>query len=1079
MKKYFILVLIALNYLSINGQNDAYWLRYPSISPDGSTIVFSYHGNLYSVDANGGNAVAITTGDAYDGYPVWSHDGKTIAFASDRYGNFDVYTMSAQGGKPTRLTYNSANDFPYDFTIDNKYVLFGSGRDAPASSVRFPSPRLFLNLYNIPVLGGRPILVSAAGAESAHYNNDGTKIIFQDRKGYEDDFRKHHTSSVTRDIWIFDIKNNTYKQISDFKGEDREPVFNNDGSSVFYLNEKSGTQNLYKRALETNNEMALTNFKDFPVRHLSIAKDNTMAFSWKGDIYTISEGSEPKKLSIKVRDDSAYETFKNIDISDVSEFKVSPNGKEIAFVNRGEVFVTGVDDSRTKRITNTPQQERMINWSPDGKTLLFSGENDTSWDIYKATILRPEETYFYVSTIIKIEPLIATMSEEYQPEFSPDGKKVAYVKDRNILKVLDLESKKEVTVLPEGHNYSYSDGDWGFQWSPDSKWLFVSDQKGYGFDTNTALLKADGTGEFIYPVNSGFGESGATWALDGKMMVYKSSRDGEKSLAVNGSSESDIYAVFFDQKAFDTYNLSKEEYDLFKEQEEKDKKDLEENENDVKKDKKNKIDKKVENLKINLNNLDYRKVKLTINSSHISGYALNKDASKLFYLSKFEKGYDVWVTEPRTKKTKILAKLGGSPSGIQISDDDKILFLSNKGKLVKVDAESGKITGVKIEGDMVLDPSGERQYIFEHAWRQVKEKFYDPNLHGIDWKMYHDEYAKFLPHINNNYDFQQLLSELLGELNASHTGGRYTHRAKNGDITASLGLLFDEKYTGKGIKISEVLSGGPLDTANSKVKRGDVILKINNKEVKADDNWNKYLNNITNKNILLTLTDGNVIFEEKTKPVSKRTQTRLMYKRWVKIMEHKVDSLSGGKLGYVHVKSMDDGSFREVYDNVMGKNKEKKALVVDTRFNGGGWLHDDLNTFLSGTLYLKLAPQGNLLKGGESLTRWTKPSIVIMSESNYSDAYIFPYIYKQNGIGKLVGMPVPGTGTAVWWERQIDPTIVFGIPMIATIGAEGRPTENLQVNPDIEVKLPYNDFLNGKDSQLQAAVSELLLEIKD
>ncbi|WP_198027639.1 S41 family peptidase [Seonamhaeicola sp. S2-3] len=1047
--------------------------------PDGSTIVFSYHGNLYSVDANGGNAVAITTGDAYDGYPVWSHDGKTIAFASDRYGNFDVYTMSAQGGKPTRLTYNSANDFPYDFTIDNKYVLFGSGRDAPASSVRFPSPRLFLNLYNIPVQGGRPILVSAAGAESAHYNNDGTKIIFQDRKGYEDDFRKHHTSSVTRDIWIFDIKNNTYKQISDFKGEDREPVFNNDGSSVFYLNEKSGTQNLYKRVLETNNEIALTNFKDFPVRHLSIAKDNTMAFSWKGEIYTISEGSEPKKLSIKVRDDSAYETFKNIDISDVSEFKVSPNGKEIAFVNRGEVFVTGVDDSRTKRITNTPQQERMINWSPDGKTLLFSGENDTSWDIYKATILRPEETYFYASTIVKIEPLIATMSEEYQPEFSPDGKKVAYVKDRNILKVLDLESKKEVTVLPEGHNYSYSDGDWGFQWSPDSKWLFVSDQKGYGFDTNTALLKADGTGEFIYPVNSGFGESGATWALDGKMMVYKSSRDGEKSLAVNGSSESDIYAVFFDQKAFDTYNLSKEEYDLFKEQEEKDKKDLEENEKDVKKDKKNKIDKKVEDLKINLNNLDYRKVKLTINSSHISGYALNKDASKLFYLSKFEKGYDVWVTEPRTKKTKILAKLGGSPSGIQISNDDKILFLSNKGKLVKVDAESGKITGVKIDGDMVLNPSGERQYIFEHAWRQVKEKFYDPNLHGIDWKMYHDEYVKFLPHINNNYDFQQLLSELLGELNASHTGGRYTHRAKNGDITASLGLLFDEKYTGEGIKISEVLSGGPLDNANSKVKRGDVILKINNKEVKADDNWNKYLNNITNKNILLTLTDGNVIFEEKTKPVSMSTQARLMYKRWVKIMEHKVDSLSGGKLGYVHVKGMDDDSFREVYDNVMGKNKEKKALVVDTRFNGGGWLHDDLNTFLSGTLYLKLAPQGNLLKGGESLTRWTKPSIVIMSESNYSDAYIFPYIYKQNGIGKLVGMPVPGTGTAVWWERQIDPTIVFGIPMIATIGAEGRPTENLQVNPDIEVKLLYNDFLNGKDSQLQAAVSELLSEIKD
>lgn len=1082
MKKCFIIALFFLNYLSIQAQDEAKWLRNPCISPDGSTIVFSYHGNLYYVNANGGDAVAITTGDAYDGYPIYSHDGKTIAFASDRYGNFDVFTIPAQGGMPTRLTFNSANDFPNDFTIDDKEVLFGSGREAPAASVRFPSPRLFLNLYKIPVKGGRPILVSAAGAESARYNQDGTKIVFQDRKGYEDDLRKHHVSSVTRDIWIFDINKNTYTQISDFVGEDREPVFNNDASSVYYLNEKNGTQNLYKMDLSSKKDMLLTNFKDFPVRHLSISKNNKMAFTWKGAIYTFSEGGEPKKISIKVKDDSAYETIKNVDINDVSEFKVSPNGKEIAFVNRGEVFVTGVDDSRTKRITNTPEQERMVNWSPDGKTLLFSGEHNNSWNIYKVTLTRPEETYFYASTTLKTEALKATSAEEYQPKYAPDGKKVAYVKDRNTLQVLDLESKNEVTILPEGHNYSYSDGDWDFEWSPDSKWLFVSDQKGFAFTSNTALLKADGTGEFVYPVNSGFGENAPQWALDGKMMVYVSSRDGEKSLAVNGSSESDIYAVFFDKKAYDTYKLSKEEFELFKEKEKESKKDSEEKESDKKKDKKgdkDSKDKKVEDLKINLDNLDYRKIKLTINSSSIGGYVLNKDASKLYYLSEFEKGYDVWVTEPRTKETKILAKLGGSPSGIEISDDDKTLFLSNNGQLIKLDADNGKTTGIKIDGDMLLDASGERQYIFEHAWLQVKKKFYDPNIHGIDWQMYHDEYAKFLPYINNNYDFQQLLSEILGELNASHTGGRYSHRAKNGDVTASLGLLIDENYTGNGIKISEVLSGGPLDNAESKIKKGDIILKINNEEIKADDNWNKYLNNINDKNILLTIKNGTTVFDEKVQPVSMGMQSELMYKRWVKLMEHKVDSLSNGKLGYVHVRGMNDGSFREVFDNVMGKNIDKKALVVDTRFNGGGWLHDDLNTFLSGNLYLKLAPQGNMLKGGESLTRWTKPSIVIMSESNYSDAYIFPYIYKQNGIGKLVGTPVPGTGTAVWWERQIDPTIVFGIPMIATIGAEGRPTENLQVNPDILVPLPYNDFLNGKDPQLQTAVKELLSEIKE
>jgi tricorn protease len=1082
MRKSFITLLMCLSYFGLNAQEDASWLRFPSISPDGSTVVFSYHGNLYTVDVTGGKALAITTGDAYDNYPVWSHDGKTIAFASDRHGNFDVYTMPSNGGMPVRLTFNSANDYPMDFTPDNNAVLFGSGREAPAASVRFPSPRLFLNMYTIPANGGRPILVSSAGAESAQYDGSGTRIVFQDRKGYEDDLRKHHVSSVTRDIWIFDIEKNTYTQVSDFVGEDREPVFSNIGNAIFYLNEKNGTQNLYKKDLETNSENRLTNFEDFPVRHLSISKNNTLAFTWKGDIYTMIEGNQPNKISVSVLDDSAYETVKNVSISDVNEFEVSPNGKEIAFVNRGEIFVTGVDDSRTKRITNTPEQERMVNWSPDGKTLLFSGEHNGSWNIYKATLDRPEETYFYASTTVKVEPLKSTLAEEYQPKFSPDGKKVAYVKDRNILQVLDLDSKKEVTVLPEGHNYSYSDGDWGFEWSPDSKWLFVSDERGYIFNTVTALLKADGTGEFIYPVNSGFGESRPKWALDGKMMTYTSSRDGEKSLAVNGSSESDIYAVFFDQEAYDTYMLSEEEFKLLEEKKDESKKEDEEDKNDdksSKKGKKDKTEKKVEDLKLNLNNLDYRKIKLTINSSSISDYAFNKDASKLYYLSRFEKGYDVWETEPRTKKTKILAKLGGSPSGMYISDDDKTLFLSNRGKIVKVDTKSGKVTNVKIDGDMLLDTAGERNYIFEHTWLQVKKKFYDPNIHGIDWQMYHDEYAKFLPYINNNYDFQQLLSEILGELNASHTGGRYSPRSNNGDTTASLGLLFDENYSGKGIKVTEVLSGGPLDNAKSKIKKGAVILKINNQEINANDNWNKYLNNIIDKNVLLTVQDGNITFDEVMKPVSMRTQSMLMYMRWVKMMEEKVATLSNGELGYVHVRGMNDGSFREVFDKVMGKNIDKKALVVDTRFNGGGWLHDDLNTFLSGNLYLQLAPQGNLLKGGESLTRWTKPSIVVMSESNYSDAYIFPYIYKQNGIGKLVGMPVPGTGTAVWWERQIDPTIVFGIPMIATIGAEGRPTENLQVNPDIEVPLPYNDFLNGKDPQIEVAVKELLSEVKE
>ena len=1068
MKQSLLAIAACFLVISAIAQSTPLWLRYPAISPDGKTIAFGYKGDIYRVDASGGTAVPLTIHEAQDMMPVWSHDGKYIAFASDRYGNFDVFIMPATGGTPTRLTYNSANDYPYDFSPDDSKVIFGSGRNAPAASVRF-STKLFQNLYSVNVNGGRPVLISAAGMENAHYNSKGSQIVFQDRKGYEDGWRKHHTSAVTRDIWVMDVKANTYRKISGFEGEDREPVFSSDDQFIYYLSEKNGNQNIYKTpVLQKMAEVQLTQFKNNPVRHLSRSGDNTLCFSQDGEIYTLKENGSPQKLAIHIYNDGRNGVEKNVPINgNVTEFALSPNGKEIAFVTRGEIFVTSVEGGQTKRITNTPQQERMVQWNPDGRSLLYAAERNNNWDIYQTSITRKEEPYFYASTVLKEEPLIATTKEEFQPRYSPDGKEIAYIEERNILKVYNVASKQTRTLLPEGHNHSYSDGDWDFQWSPDGNWIITDDQNGYFFASNAALIKADGSQPIVYPISSGFGEGNNKWGMDGKLYTWVSDREGRKSLANQGSRELDVYGVFFDKDAYDRFKLSKEDFALLKEKEEKEKKADS-----------SKTAKKTP-LKLDLDNLDDRKVRFTINSSSLSDYVLNNDGSKLFYLAAFEKGYDLWVTEPRTRETKILAKLGGSPSGIEISKDGKSLFLSNNGSLVKVDAESGKVTPVGISGEMVLNAAAERAYIFEHAWRQVEKKFYDPKLHGVDWKMYKETYARFLPHISNNYDFQELLSEMLGELNASHTGGRYSPQMPNADITASLGLLYDETYTGNGLKVTEIISGGPLDKAGSKLKAGYIIEKIDGEAITDNIDWAKLLNRKAGKNTLLSIYDpAGSRWEETVKPIGNSEEGVLMYKRWVNRMNAMVNKLSNGKIGYVHVQGMNDGSGREVYDKVLGKNLEKAALIVDTRFNGGGWLHDDLNTFLSGKTYLRFAPQGNLLKGGEPLGRWQKPSCVLTSESNYSDAFIFPYIYKQNGLGKLIGMPVAGTGTAVWWETQIDPTMVFGIPMVATIGKENRPTENLQVEPDIRVPLPYEDFLNGKDDQLEAAVKEMLKEVQ-
>jgi tricorn protease len=376
---------------------------------------------------------------------------------------------------------------------------------------------------------------------------------------------------------------------------------------------------------------------------------------------------------------------------------------------------------------------------------------------------------------------------------------------------------------------------------------------------------------------------------------------------------------------------------------------------------------------------------------------------------------------------------------------------------------------------MAIDYPGEREYMFEHVWRQVREKFYDPRLHGLDWEFYKNEYKKFLPYINNNYDFSEMLSEMLGELNASHTGSGYRHSDESGDKTASLGVLFDWDHRGDGLKVAEVLAKGPLDNAETRVTDGVIIEQINGRAILADESFFPLLNHLEGKPTRLTLLDpeSGDRWEETIKPISFGKQNALLYDRWIKTMREKTEELSEGRLGYVHVRSMNSESFRVAYSEILGRNHDKEAVIVDTRFNGGGWLHNDLAVLLSGQKYVELWPNGKYY-GVEPMNQWTKPSVVLIGESNYSDAHFFPYTYKTLEIGKTVGMPVPGTATAVWWETLLDPTVYFGIPQVGIKDLDGNYLENQQLEPDIRQQNDYDKVVNGIDQQLERAVDYLL-----
>lgn len=1064
--------------VAAQAQTEALWLRYPAISPDGKTIAFCYQGDLWRVDAAGGAATLLTTSEAYESNPVWSHDGKWIAFASDRHGNNDVYLMPATGGPATRLTENSANDVPSDFTPDGKAVVFSSYRVSSAGDRQFPSG-IFPQLYQVSVAGGEALRIMSTTALNARFSPDGKQLAYTDVKGYEDVFRKHHTSSVTRDIWRYDLASKQYTKLSTFIGENREPVYSSDGRTIYFLSEQNGSFNVFKMSAAGGTSTAVTSLSKSPVRYLSASNDGLFCFAFRGQLYTMRDGGQPQPLMVTTAMDRRFTTARTVSVKgDASEMSPSPNGKEVVFVKRGEVFVTSVKEGTTRRITNTPEQERSASFSPDGRSILYAGERNGSWNIYRTSLTRKEESYFFNATVLQEEPLIATPAEEFQPVWSPDGKEVAYLEERTAVKVYNLADKKSRTVLPADRNYSYSDGDQYFSWSPDSKWLLVQFLEDKQWIQQCGLVSAKGDQPVINLTKSGYGGGHPRWALDGQAMIWFSGRDGYKSQASWGGQQ-DVYAMFFTQAAMDTFNLSKEDFELLQDAKkdggDKGQKEGKEAKEDAgKKNKKTAKDSTVAPLKFELDGLEDRTVRLTVNSADMADAVLSKDGTKLYYLASFEKGFDLWQTDLRSKETKILAKMGTeNPGELWMDKEGKTLFLLNNGGISTVNLEKGEVKAVGINGEMTLNETAERNYLFEHVWRQVQKKFYRKDLQGVDWDGYKNEYAKYLPYINNDHDFADLLSEMLGELNASHTGARYRKSDPEGDRTACLGLIYAND-TAPGLTIAEVLDRSPVVKSGSNIKAGTVIEKINGQAINSKQDPAALLNRKVGDNMLLSLFDPKTgkRWDETVKPIDRGAENELLYRRWTERNRHSVDSLSHGKIGYVHVRGMNVESFKTVYADVLGKFNDKEAIIVDTRFNGGGWLHDDLATFLSGHVYIHVLPRGQDL-GTEPMFKWSKPSAVLMNECNYSDAHMFPFTYKALGIGKLVGMPVPGTGTAVWWETMQN-GVVFGIPEVGMVDNKGNYLENQELEPDVRQANDPALLSNGVDQQLGAAVRTLL-----
>lgn len=1062
-------------------QEEALWLRYPSISPDGSKIAFTYKGDIYTVPSSGGNAVPLTFHEAQDFMPVWSHDGKFIAFASDRYGNFDIFIVRSEGGEPVRLTYHSANEYPYSFTPDDKSVIFGAARLDAAAHRQFPTESQ-PEVYSVPAAGGRVDQLWTIPAEDIKISAGGNLYAYHDKKGGENNWRKHHTSSIARDIWIFDKTTGTHKMITSFSGEDRNPVFSPDEKSIYYLSEEGGSFNVRSLQLsDPSQTKQVTFFRRDPVRFLSSSSGGLLCFAQDGALYTLQPGGTPARIPVLIHTAGKVNNEKVVPVNgNVKEMAVSPGGKEVAFIVRGEVFVSSADGGITKRITNTPEEERFLSFSPTGDSLVYASERQGSWKIYIARKSRSEEPYFYASTTIKEEPVISSTHDSYQPLVSPNGKEIAYVEDHRSLKVRTLKTGETRTLLTPDDIIYMNDGDQYFQWSPDSKWLLAQYSPNLS-NTEVALIPADGKGKMINLTRSGYSDSHPVWANGGKQMLWFSDRDGLRSYANSGNRQEDVYTLFFTREAWDRFRLSKEDFALLKEMEDKAKEKEKKEAEKAKKDTKKKAPeaKKDSSLVIETDGLYDRKARLTIHSSSLSDAVLSKDGEKLFYLTRFEKGLNLWSTNLRTKETKMELPLDSRSASLTWDKEMKNLFLLSDGRIYKINPEGWKKDAVSFDGELTIDLTAERERMFDHVWRKTRAMFYNSTFHGAPWDSLYGDYRKFLPHIGTGYEFSEMLSEMLGELNVSHSGSRYYAGNPEGDNTGSLGIFQDYNYHGAGIRIDEVLKGGPLDKASINVRPGMILEQIDGEVITPDRDAAFYLNRKAGKFTLLTLFDplSNTRHDITVKPIPRDEESSLLYKRWVRENQDEVDSLSNGQIGYVHVPGMSDGPYRSIYEEMMGKYAGRKGVIVDTRFNGGGDLVSDLTMFFTGKKYLEYAT-GSRPVGSEPNFRWTKPTVAMFNEANYSDGHCFACGYKELGIGKTVGMPVPGTCSWACWEMLQDGTTMWGVIPVSTRDMNGTWLENVETVPDFRVKNEPGIISKGRDQQLEKAVEVIMDETK-
>lgn len=1041
---------------------------HPEISPDGNSIAFSYQGDIWTMDSQGGNAKRLTIHEGTDDSPIWSPDSSMLAFNSDRFGNDDVFVIPREGGIPKRLTFHSGQDHVMQFTADKK-VLFNTRRI-------YAQVEREWEIFSVPAAGAttEQRFMDALGFD-AQISPDGSKVLFV--RGSNRIEREAYRGPANRNVWLYDIRKQSYTQITQFDGNDFMPKWV-DNQSFYFISARSGKYNVHKKTLGGRIEQ-ITDEQGFGVWHYSTTADGKKLVYQAGDaLYTLLPDTGSKvALQMELKTDFRFDPVVTKSTTDnIEQYAVSPNGQLTAYIIRGDVFVTrnDVKDARSVRLTQGASRERDVTWLNDD-TLLFSSDRFGQYDLFALTSADENNANIFTSLKHTTHQLTNTKTDELVPVVAPDQSHVAFLQGRGKLIIGQMTAKNELlnlTTLLDGW-----DTPKGLTWSPDSRWLAYS-LADLDFNEEVYIHSADNSQP---PVNISMhpkSDSNPVWSPDGSKLGFISQRN-------NG--DADIWFVWL-KKA--DWQRSQEEWRrqaFLKDAQEQAKTQ------EVKEDEDTKAD---VTITIDFDGIYERLHQVTAIPSNENQLAFTPDGEHLYFTIggagrqnfKADKNLYKIKWDGEDKATVIEGNKG--VVDMTLAQDGKYLFaLTEGGKLNRVALKDDKAETFSVKSTQQINYHDELTQLFDEGWRALNAGFYDPSFHGQDWQMLRNKYRPLALKASTKEDFKAVFNRMLGQINASHMG---MYRGDNQKVTQKqkTGLLgIAGEPVEKGFAVATVLANSPADRIDSQLLPKDVIMEVNQQPV-AGNNLYQLLQDTANTPVLLTVLRNDQRKEITIWPTGSLSDEN--YEAWVEERRQLTEKYSHGRLGYLHIRGMNWTSFERFERDLMAAGYGKEGIVIDVRYNGGGWTTDYLMEVLNVKQYAYTIPRGAIddIHGDRKafknhfpfserlpLSVWTKPTIAMSNQNSYSNAEIFSHAYKALGLGKLVGRPTFGAVISTGAYPLVDGSIVRMPYRGWWVKDTDDNMEGIPAQPDIEVFNPPAYKAKGVDPQLQRAVQELLTEL--